>query len=91
MVTKLEEIAAKARCETKLQFTSLCHNVTRELVWDCLKHIPNRSAPGTDGIDVTQAKETFENWINPMLQVRPTTSATCRSTNELDPNKVHTI
>jgi len=68
MVTKLEEIAAKARCETKLQFTSLCHNVTRELVWDCLKHIPNRSAPGTDGIDVTQAKETFENWINPMLQ-----------------------
>lgn len=68
MATKLEEIAAKARREIKLQFTSICHNVTRELIWDSLKHIPNKSAPGIDGIDVIQAKETFENWIDLMLQ-----------------------
>lgn len=68
MATKLEEIAAKARRETNLQFTSLCHHVTRELVWESLKHIRNQSAPGIDGIDVIEAKETFENWINTMLQ-----------------------
>ncbi|MBS0351946.1 MAG: group II intron reverse transcriptase/maturase, partial [Proteobacteria bacterium] len=68
MATKLEEIAAKARRETNLQFTSICHHVTGELVWESLKHIPNQSAPGIDGIDVMKAKETFENWIGTMLQ-----------------------
>lgn len=68
MTTKLEGIAAKARKETNLQFTSLCHHVTRELVWKSLKHISTRSAPGIDGIDVKGAKETFRNWIGPMLQ-----------------------
>lgn len=68
METKLEEIAAKARCETNLKFTSLCHHVTRESVWGSLKHIPHTSAPGVDGIDVKKAKETFEDWISPMLQ-----------------------
>lgn len=68
MATKLEEIAAKARGETKLQFTSLCHHLTRDMVWENLKHIPSNSAPGIDGIDVKGAKETFENWIGTMLQ-----------------------
>jgi RNA-directed DNA polymerase len=68
MATKLEEIAAKARRETNLQFTTLCHHVTREMVWENLKHIPTRSAPGVDGMDVNEAKETFENWIDTMLQ-----------------------
>ena len=68
MATKLEEIAAKTRRETKLQFTSLCHHITREMVWENLKHIPSRSAPGVDGIDVNKAKETFGNWIDTMLQ-----------------------
>ncbi len=68
MATKLEEIAAKARQDTRLQFTSLCHHVTREMVWENLKHIPKQSAPGVDGIDVNEAKETFENWIGTMLQ-----------------------
>jgi len=68
MATKLEEIAVKARCETKLKFTSLCHHVTRDLLWDSLKHIPANSAPGVDGIDVNEAKDTFDNWINALLQ-----------------------
>jgi RNA-directed DNA polymerase len=68
MVTKLEEIAVKARSEPDLKFTSLCHHVTRELVWESLEHIPTRSAPGVDGIDVKEAKRTFEDWLDPMLQ-----------------------
>lgn len=68
MATKLGEIAAKARKETKLQFTSLCHHVTRARVWDSLNHIAKRSATGVDEIDVDKAKETFHQWIEPMLQ-----------------------
>jgi len=68
MATNLEEIAAKARCETKLKFTSLCHHVTRERVWENLKCIPTQSAPGVDGIDAKEARETFGSWIEPMLQ-----------------------
>jgi len=68
MKTKLEEIAAKARNETNLKFTSLCHHVTRERVWESLSHIPTQSAPGIDGVDVNEAKENFINWIEPMLQ-----------------------
>ena len=68
MATKLGEIAAKARRETSLQFTSLSHHITREMVWENLKHIPTQSAAGVDGIDVNKAKETFGNWIDGMLQ-----------------------
>lgn len=68
MTTKLEEIAAKARRETKLRFTSLCHHITRERLWENLKHIPADSAPGIDGVDVKTAKATFENWVVPMLR-----------------------
>jgi RNA-directed DNA polymerase len=68
MATKLEEIAAKARREIDLQFTSLCHHITSKMVWENLKRIPTQSAPGVDGIDVNKAKETFEDWIDPLLQ-----------------------
>jgi RNA-directed DNA polymerase len=68
METGLERIAAKARCEPKLQFTSLAHHITRERVWTNLCQIPNRSAPGVDGQTVTEAKENFGEWIGPMLQ-----------------------
>ena len=68
METKLERIAAKARKETNLRFTSLCHHVTRELVWESLCHIPNSSAPGVDGITVQEAKKDFGFWIEDMLE-----------------------
>src|SRR6185437_3154200 len=68
METNLEGIAVKARKETSLRFTSLCHHITRELVWESLCHIPTNSSPGVDGVTVDQAKETFPNWIEEMLQ-----------------------
>jgi RNA-directed DNA polymerase len=67
MGTGLEGIAAKARRETKLKFTSLCHHITRELIWESLSKIPKQSAPGVDGISVDEAKKTFEVWIEEML------------------------
>lgn len=68
MATELERIAAKARCEPELRFTSLAHHVTRDRVEQNLKKIPNRSAPGCDGVTVAEAKRDFDQWIEPMLQ-----------------------
>ena len=68
MKTKLEGIAAKARKETNLKFTSLCHHVNRELIWESLCHIPKDSSPGVDGITVDEAKRDFGLWIEKMLQ-----------------------
>jgi group II intron reverse transcriptase/maturase len=67
METGLEGIAAKARSETKLKFTSLCHHVTRELIWKSLGNIAPQSAPGADGIGVEETKKTFNEWIDGML------------------------
>ena len=67
MGTGLGGIAAKARRETKLKFTSLCHHITRELIWESLNKIPKESAPGVDGISVEEAEKTFEVWIEEML------------------------
>src|SRR5260370_68638 len=68
METGLERIAAKARSEPKLRFTSLAHHITRERVWTNLCQIPKRSAPGVHGQTVTEAKETFGEWVEPVLR-----------------------
>src|ERR1700739_2794895 len=68
MTTGLERIAVKARCEPKLRFTSLAHHITKERVWENLNQIPAKSAAGVDGQTVTEAKESFEEWIAGMLQ-----------------------
>jgi hypothetical protein len=68
MATGLERIAAKARGEPKLRFTSLAHHLTRERVWENLCQMPSDSAPGVDGQTVTEAKKDFAAWIEPMLQ-----------------------
>lgn len=68
METGLEQIAEKARKEAKLRFTSLAHHVTAERVWKNLKHLRRSSAAGSDEQSVLEAKETFEAWIEPMLQ-----------------------
>ena len=68
MTTGLERIAAKARGEPKLRFTSLAHHITRDRVWKNLNQIPKHSAPGCDGQTVPQAKEDFDVWVEPMLQ-----------------------
>ena len=49
METKLEQIAAKARREPKLRFTSLAHHISRDRVWRNLSQIPKWSAAGVDG------------------------------------------
>src|SRR5262249_14933660 len=68
METGLERIAAKARSEPKLRFTSLAHHVTRGRVWENLCQIPKDSSPGVDGQTVPEAKESFGEWIDEMLQ-----------------------
>src|SRR5215469_16776582 len=68
METGLERIAAKARSEPKLRFTSLAHHVTRARVWENLCQIPKDSSPGVDGQTVPEVKESFGEWIEEMLQ-----------------------
>jgi RNA-directed DNA polymerase len=68
MATGLERIAAKARKETKFQFTSLAHHITSERIWGNLNRIPVKSAPGCDGQTVTEALQGFNGWIEAMLQ-----------------------
>ncbi len=68
MPTGLERIAAKARQEPKLRFTSLAHHVTEARVWGSLCHIPSNTAPGCDGRTVVEEKEAFGEWIEPMLR-----------------------
>ena len=46
MATKLEQIAAKARRETNLHFTSLAHHITRERVLKNLLQFPSIPPPG---------------------------------------------
>ena len=67
MTTGLERIAAKARQETSLRFTSLTHHITKERLWECVQRIPRHTAPGTDGITRQEAVETFEVWADEML------------------------
>jgi group II intron reverse transcriptase/maturase len=67
MATQLEQIAVKSRREPTLRFTSLAHHITRERVRKNLLHIRKRSAAGVDGQSVEEAKESFEDWIEPML------------------------
>lgn len=68
METELERIAAKARCEPNLRFTSLAHHITRDRVQRNLMRISNRSAAGMDGQSAQAAKDSFGGWIEPMLQ-----------------------
>lgn len=68
MVTKLEGIAKKAQQERKFRFTSLAHHITKELIWESLCHIDSTTAPGIDGVTAKDARSTYSNWIDPMIQ-----------------------
>jgi group II intron reverse transcriptase/maturase len=67
MATGLEGVAAKARSDAKLVFTSLAHHVTKDLIKDSLEHISLDTAPGVDGMDVSTARETFDEWIDGII------------------------
>jgi len=68
MRTGLDRIAAKARSEPKLRFTTLAHHITEARVWDSLCDIPTNTAPGCDGKTVIEEKAAFGEWIEPMLR-----------------------
>jgi retron-type reverse transcriptase len=59
-------IAVKARSNPKEQFNNLVHHLTPELVLQRLARIPAKSAPGIDGMTVTQALENLD-WLLPSL------------------------
>ncbi|PEC50973.1 group II intron reverse transcriptase/maturase [Bacillus sp. AFS077874] len=67
MTTGLERIAVKARQDTKLQFTSLAHHITKELIWTSLNHMPKNTSPGIDGITRDMAIIEFEKWVEDMM------------------------
>ena len=50
-----------------LVFTSLAHHVTKELIWDSLKHMSKNTAAGVDGIDVETAEKEFNTWVDKMI------------------------
>jgi group II intron reverse transcriptase/maturase len=65
--TGLERIAAKARCEKKLTFTSLAHHITKQRLWENLCQIRSNTAMGIDSQSVEEAKESFDVWADKML------------------------
>ncbi|HDX9580662.1 TPA: group II intron reverse transcriptase/maturase [Bacillus pseudomycoides] len=67
MTTGLERIAVKAQQDTKLQFTSLAHHITKELIWTSLNHMPKKTSPGIDGTTRDMAIIEFENWVEEMM------------------------
>ncbi|MGP4082593.1 group II intron reverse transcriptase/maturase [Pseudalkalibacillus sp. R45] len=67
MITGLERIAAKANNETKVQFTSLAHHISKDLVRGSLEHMPKDTSAGIDGITRDMAIHDFENWIQDMM------------------------
>jgi len=68
MTTGLERIAAKARQEPKLRFTSLAHHIDAERLWQNLGHVPRHTAPGSDGQTVDELKQDFAVWSEATLR-----------------------
>lgn len=67
MTTELERIAVKARNEANLQFTSIAHHITRNLLWESLNHMPRKTSPGIDGITRDMAIQDFLRWSEIMI------------------------
>jgi RNA-directed DNA polymerase len=62
MPTGLERVAAKARQEPKLRFTSLAHHIDTERLWQNLCRISPHTAPGSDGQTADELKQDFSVW-----------------------------
>ena len=58
----LERIAAKARHEPKLCFTTLAPHIDAERLWRNLCHVPRHTAPGSDGQTGDELKQDFVAW-----------------------------
>ena len=68
MATGLERIAAKARQEPQLCFTSLAHHSDAARLWRNLCHVPHHTAPGSDGQTVDELKQDFVAWSEATLR-----------------------
>jgi RNA-directed DNA polymerase len=68
MLTGVEKIAAKAREDKRLVFTSLAHHITQASLWENLNKITPSTSAGIDGQDVKTAKETFTKWSASQLK-----------------------
>jgi RNA-directed DNA polymerase len=67
MSTGLERIAAKARQEPTLRFTSLAHHIDAARLWQNLCHVPHHTAPGSDGQTAEELKQDFGAWSEATL------------------------
>ena len=67
MTTGIERIAAKARLDKNLCFTSLAHHITTEQLEQSLRRIPKSSSAGIDGQSVEAAKAEFDQWSKEMI------------------------
>lgn len=67
MATGLERIAAKARQEPQLRFTSLAHHLDAIRLWQNLCHVSPHTAPGSDGQTVDDLKQAFVAWSTTTL------------------------
>lgn len=67
METTIERIAAKARQDKKMCFTSLAHHITVPHLQRNLKLIRANTAVGIDGQDVQTAREEFSTWSKDIL------------------------
>ena len=74
MTTGLEKIAAKARQEPKLRFTSLAHHIDADRLWQNLCQVPRHTAPGSDGRTVDDLKQEFAAWSEATQQALHTQS-----------------
>jgi hypothetical protein len=64
LASKRARIAAKARTNPKERFTNLIHHLSPELIKECLKSIPKKSAVGTDGVTRDVAVKNLS-WVLP--------------------------
>src|SRR5258708_6163764 len=64
MSTQLDQIAAKAKSEPKLRFTSLAHLITPEFLKETWKQMNRRGASGVDG----ETTKEFEQGLDTRVQ-----------------------
>ena len=67
MTTGIERVAAKARSDSKLKFTSLTHHLSKELLYKNLMRIPLNSGRGVDDKSVEETRLRFDKWSKEML------------------------
>lgn len=67
MATGLERLAAKARENANLRFTSLAHHVTPDLIRKHLNKMPTNTAVGIDNETKAEAKGSLDAWVAEMI------------------------